>query len=190
MTEPGGDGQLLQLVDERLPAEWTPSELAWLRSRVRASPQVRQAVVRRVRLEQALAEVCGAAPFAPVELASSIAQHTAALGPAAASPLAAYWGWGLGLSILVAIVSVVWLWPSKPEEHAGNPPVPAAASGPEAGEAPLPALEAPPPRRAEPVQFPLEAPPAGDISSPSDVVPPGLDDGGSPSDHVPAGFVN
>lgn len=190
MTEPRGDGRLLQLLDERLPAEWTPAELAWLRGRVRASPQVREAVVRRVRLEQALAEACGAAPFVPAQLASRIVQDAAALSPAAAAPLAAYWGWGLGLSMLVAIVSLAWLWPSGPEGDAGNRPVPAAVSGPEAGEPLLPALEAPPARRAEPMQSPLEAPPAGEISRPSDLVPPGLDDGGSPSDRVPAGFVD
>jgi hypothetical protein len=188
MTEPPSDGRLIDLLERRLPEEWTPAELAWLRGRVRASPEVRAAMVCRVRLEQALTHTLAAPPFVPAQLAWTIARSGAALSPPSAGPLGSYGAWGLGLSILVAVVSLALLWPSRPAgDAAGVRAHPAAAQNPPASEPPP--LEAPPPSRMEPIEAAVAAPPSRQHSDPAELVPPGWDDAGSPSDQVPAGFV-
>ncbi|MEQ8790650.1 MAG: PQQ-binding-like beta-propeller repeat protein [Pirellulaceae bacterium] len=53
------DDQLLELLERKTPEELTPEEIAELRARLAESPQVREALAARLRLESSLAEALG-----------------------------------------------------------------------------------------------------------------------------------
>ena len=166
------DQQLIDLVYEKSPGEFSADEISGLRARVGDSELVREALAERLRLERSLTETLATPPFSVAHLIA--AAKTGAAGGAAAS--GSLWSWGLGglgVALVVAVPLAVW--------HAGRPAEPQIEPAPTPAVAiPATPIENPPPVLA-PAPEALQEDPgpddAGPGLSPSDLIPDGFDDG-------------
>src|SRR5262249_6833017 len=103
------DADLLRLLDEKLPGEFTPAELAALRARCAESPEVRAAIAAVLQLETDLATSFGEVSLAVDELIAKANTRRATVGNG--RPL--WWGM-IGLTAVLLLVVGLFAWPLRP----------------------------------------------------------------------------
>ncbi len=159
------DLELVRLVQDSLPEELSSEQIAVLRRRMPHSPELREALVEQLELEQTL---CGALGEVHVSLDWIFAQAASA---SAAGGIAKLFGWGATTALVVAVTSIGVLveppWAAAPKPAPVHLAQAAAVAQPlplRADEPPLPADEMIGPAALQNTE--LEA------DSPSDVLVP------------------
>lgn len=143
------DQELIELLQQKPPGEYTPEEFAELRARWTQSPELRQALIDQLHLESQLSGALGQVDLDIDKILERAADHRRR----ARSEQPSYWRWTIGLSLLLvcSVASLFWfsrkphqmeLADSKPPTEAVSPDT-NSTSTPEAGaDAPADALVA------------------------------------------------
>lgn len=166
------DDQLIQLLREKPPEEFTSDEIALVRHRLPHCSQLRQAVADHLELEQALYHARGG-----VQLSVDDLVRRASLAPASRG-VGKLFGWPTAAAILLTLFALgVVVYQRGDRRHAAVAQV-KAAGAPRNAERDAPPS---PPKQNEPVLHVVRKPPAGSAMGPAQSEPPALDPiGGEP----------
>ena len=106
------DQELIQLLHEKPPGEFTPFEMDALRRRWTQSPELRQALVEHLHLET---ELSGALSSIALDVDCLLKRASQQKRLAAPEPLRG-WQWLIGLCLLIAVIAGGTLWVGRHQE--------------------------------------------------------------------------